>query len=106
MPFYDIAVLEEREIVPGYRARFLHTDNVTIAYWTIEQGAALPVHAHLHEQTTTVLEGKFELTIDGETGVLEAGRMAVIPSNAPHTARALTPCKLIEVFYPIREDYR
>jgi quercetin dioxygenase-like cupin family protein len=52
-----------------------------------------------------VLEGSFELTIQGETQILTAGKAALIPSQAIHSGRALTRCKIIDIFCPIREDY-
>jgi quercetin dioxygenase-like cupin family protein len=60
----------------------------------------------MHEQVVNVIEGQFELTVEGKTTILNPGDLFVIPSNAGHTGRALTKCKVIDVFYPIREDYR
>jgi quercetin dioxygenase-like cupin family protein len=53
-----------------------------------------------------VSEGEFELTVDGETEVLRPGVVAVIPSDAEHSGRALTDCRVIDIFHPVREDYR
>ncbi|MFZ3274345.1 MAG: cupin domain-containing protein, partial [Lutibacter sp.] len=66
----------------------------------------LPEHAHIHEQTTQVIEGKLELVIDGVTTVLEPGMIANIPSNVIHSGKALTNCKVTDVFSPTREDYK
>lgn len=106
MPFIDTRGLEPREIVPGYHAVFAHSEQMTVAFWSIEAGAALPEHSHPHEQISSVLEGQFEMTVDGETQVLEAGIVAVIPSGAPHSARAITPCRVVDAFHPTREEYR
>lgn len=97
--------IESKTIVPGFRARFIHSNNMTFALWDIEPGALLPEHAHPHEQVTQVLEGEFELTINGATALLGAGTMMVIPTSARHSGRALTPCRVLDVFWPIREDY-
>ena len=53
-----------------------------------------------------MVEGEFEMTIDGETRVLGPGAVAVIPPNAVHSGKAIKKCRVIDVFYPIREDYR
>ena len=63
--FIDLDNIEEREPVPGFRGRFVHTENMTIAYWSVQAGAKLPEHSHTQEQTATVIEGEFRLTIDG-----------------------------------------
>ena len=94
------------EIVNGYHARMIHSDNLTLAYVQVESGAPLPEHRHIHEQITSLLEGSFELTVDGEVLTLEAGDVVVIPSNVPHSGRALTDCRLMDVFNPVREDFK
>ena len=42
MAFQDLKDITEREIVPGYRAKFVHSENMTLAYWDVDPGAALP----------------------------------------------------------------
>lgn len=106
MLFINIHNIEQKEFIPGYRVRFIHTENMTLAYWDIEAGSILPVHSHPHEQVMTVTKGKFELTIDGETQVMVPGSVAVIPPNVQHSGNAMTDCQSIDVFYPIRDDYR
>lgn len=106
MYFLNLDELTEREIVPGYRAKFIHADHMTLAYWVVEAGAELPEHSHPHEQIANVLEGEFELTVNGESRVLVPGQVAVIPGDVPHSGRAVTDCRLLDAFQPAREDYR
>jgi quercetin dioxygenase-like cupin family protein len=106
LPFHHLDDLEEREIIPGFRGRFVHSENITLGYWRISSGAVLPEHAHPHEQVTNVLQGRLEMTIEGKTRTLEAGGIAVIPAEARHGAKALTDCFVIDAFYPVREDYQ
>ena len=98
--------IKPREIVPGYVARFVHTENMTFAYWTIEAGASLPSHQHPHEQVANLLEGEFELTLEGQTHILKPGSVLVIPSQASHSGKAVTDCRILDVFHPCREDYK
>ena len=106
MPFHTLTELVEKELMPGFHGRFVHADTVTIVHWEVEEGAVLPEHSHPHEQVSNLLHGEFEMTIDGHTERLLAGGVAVVPSNAVHSGRALRRCRFIDVFQPVREDYR
>ena len=103
--YVDLSETQERELVPGYHVRFVHSQTMTLAFWRVEAGAALPAHSHPHEQVAQVLEGRFELVVDGEPFQLGPGEVVVIPGGVPHTGRALTDCRLLDVFHPVREDY-
>ena len=106
MPFVELETLTAKEVIPGYTARAVHTGTMTFIYWTVEEGAAMPIHSHLHEQVAHVISGQFELTVDGETQVLEPGKVAVIPPLVPHGGKAITACTLLDVFLPERDDYK
>jgi quercetin dioxygenase-like cupin family protein len=106
MPFIALDHLTVKDVIPGYKGRTIHTGTMTLMYWTVEEGAAMPVHQHIHEQVAHVLKGKFELQVGDETKLLEPGIVAVIPPNVPHGGRAITACELLDVFNPEREDYK
>jgi quercetin dioxygenase-like cupin family protein len=98
--------IQPRDIAPGYRARFVHSAHMTFAHWEIDAGAPLPEHAHPHEQVVHVVEGRFDLVVDGQTHALSAGEVFIIPSNAVHSGFAVTDCWIVDAFYPVREEYR
>ncbi len=98
--------IDEKEIVSGYFARFIHSENMTIAYWNIKAGSSLPAHSHPHEQISSIIKGEFELTVDGTHHLLKADNVFIIHSGIPHSGKAITDCKIIDTFYPVREDYR
>lgn len=106
MSFVEVKSLSPKEIIPGFHGRAIHTGTMTFMYWTVDSGAAIPVHAHLHEQVAHVIKGRFELTVAGETKILEPGTVAVIPPHVPHGGKAVTDCELLDVFSPEREDYK
>lgn len=103
---YTLSALEVREPIPGHRGRFLHSEHTTHVYWEIEAGAQLPEHSHPHEQIVNMLEGTYELVVDGASHVLEAGQVLVIPGGRPHSGTARTDCRILDVFSPVREEYR
>ncbi len=106
MAFLDLNHSEGKELLPGFVGKFVHTDSMTIAHWEIKAGSILPLHDHVHEQVVNMIEGELEMTIGGETRVMKAGHTFAIASSVPHEGKALTDCKVIDVFTPAREDYK
>ena len=106
MSFANLTDLPQRQLAPGYSARIVHSDHLTISHVDVAAGAPLPQHSHPHEQISNIVAGEFEMTVAGETRILKAGMVAVIPSNAAHSGKAITHCTIIDVFYPVREDFK
>ena len=99
----DIPVKQMR---PGFFGKMVHGDNSSLVFWEIKKDSSLPEHRHVHEQITHIVEGQLEMVIGGEKYLFTAGTVHVIPSNVPHSAHALTDCKVIDTFAPARDDYR
>jgi len=53
-----------------------------------------------------VVAGELELTVDGVSHLLVPGKVMVLPSNVPHSGRAVRDCYVVDVFHPVREDWR
>ena len=106
MSFIDLKNIKEKEIIPGYRAKFLHSENMTFANWEIDAGSDMPEHSHQSEQVSYVLEGEFELCIDGTKKIMKPGLVATIPSDVKHSGKAITNCKILDIFYPLRKEYK
>lgn len=106
MSFLEMETVSSREPIPDYRGKFIHSDHMSVADWRVAADAPFPEHAHPHEQISIVVSGEFELTLEGETRTLMPGVVAIIPANVPHSGRALTDCHIIDIFHPVREDYR
>lgn len=106
MSFVDLTDLEQKEILPGLKVRFVHSEHMTVAYWEIDKGAELPLHSHPNEQIANVIEGQLELTVDGEVRTLSPGQVVVIPGGVEHAGKGVTDCRVIDIFYPVREDYK
>ena len=47
-----------------------------------------------------------EFTLNGNTQVHTSGDIVHINSNSPHSGRALTSCEIMDVFSPVRNEYR
>lgn len=103
--YHDLKQIKTHEVFPGFHGRFIHSDRMTMAYWDVEKGSTVPDHKHHHEQVVNMLDGEFELTVDGVARVLKPGMVITIPGHVRHSGRAITPCKILDVFTPVREDY-
>ena len=102
---FNLDKLCTKEYFAGFHGKMIHTEHMTMAFWEVDAGAEVAVHAHHHEQIMHVLEGDFEFTLDGKTGKYKAGDIVVIPPDVPHSGKAIGPCKILDVFSPVREDY-
>ena len=105
MTFVDLNNLKEYELAKGVRARIINAKFMSISYVTLDAGVEMPEHKHVNEQVVNVIEGELELTVNGEPRVLKPGMVEVLPPNVPHGATALTDCRVIDVFHPVREDW-
>jgi quercetin dioxygenase-like cupin family protein len=106
MPFATFASLRVRDIFPGITGRYVHLDHLTCGELDLTAGAVVPTHQHPHEQVTYVISGRLEFTVGGETRVIEPGACAVIPGGTPHSGRAVTACRVLDLFSPVRADLR
>ena len=102
----NLSEIPSKEIMPGYHGKMVHANSMSWVFWTVEKDAEVPEHQHIHEQIMHVVEGTFEFTLNGETQTYSTGDVVVIPSNIPHAGKALTACKLMDVFSPVREEYK
>jgi quercetin dioxygenase-like cupin family protein len=95
-----------KNTLPGFYGRMVHGDSSSLVFWEIKQGGVSPEHHHVHEQITYIMEGQLEMIIGGEKYLMTPGSVHVIPSNVPHSAVAITDCRIIDSFSPARDDYR
>ncbi len=95
------------KIFPGVEIRTTAGQKMMLSVVDFEAGALVPEHSHPHEQMGLLVSGRLEFTIGGRTRILEPGDLWRIPGGVPHRVIALDgPAVALDVFYPIREDYR
>lgn len=102
----NLATIPSKEIMPGLHGKLVHTKNMSIVFWDVDKGAEVPEHSHMNEQVMHVIEGEFEFSLNGDTKVYQPGDIVVIAPYKKHSGQALTPCKLMDVFSPVREEYK
>ena len=56
-------------------------------YFELAPGVAVGSHTDSAEELLFIVEGKAEATIGDERGLVEAGDVALVPTNVPHDVR-------------------
>ena len=81
-------------------------ERMMVTLMTFTEGQEVGTHHHPHEQAGYCIQGRFVLTIDGVSTVIEPDDSYVIPVGASHSYRVLEGALAVEVFSPPREDYQ
>ena len=102
----QIKDIQPKNLAPGIIGYYTHGEKATFGFVELKKGSSVPLHHHIHEQITYIIEGQLDMVIGGVSYSLTKGMYHVIPSNVPHAAIAITDCKVIDVFGPVREDYK
>jgi quercetin dioxygenase-like cupin family protein len=102
----SIKNIKPKELAPGITGYYAHGDKSTFGYVELKKGSIVPTHHHMNEQITYIIEGHLDMVIGGAACSLTDGMYHIIPANMPHSAIAITDCKLIDVFGPVREEYK
>ncbi len=67
----------------------------TVTLFAFDQGQGLTEHTTPFDAMVCVLDGKVEVTISGNSIVLENGEMVIMPANKPHALKAIEKFKMM-----------
>ena len=99
----DIDTIDTVQFAEGLTFRPVLGKDALVNFVSYEPNTIVPVHSHVEEQFTFVLDGEFEFECDGETRLLRRGAIVHIPAGVPHGARTYdTSCVQVDVFAPPR----
>jgi quercetin dioxygenase-like cupin family protein len=104
MPFVDVSSLSVVERLLGWFGRFFHSASMTFAHYDFRRGSSIHEHFHAQEKVYEVVEGELEVTIEWEVEIARPGVVAIVPSNARHSVKALSDGRAIIVDYPLRRE--
>lgn len=100
--------MPKEDLSPSLQRRMITGERMMITHIYLKKGCVVPLHHHMNEQITYVLDGalRFKLGANGDQRVdVRAGEVLVIPGNLPHTAEALEDTVDVDVFNPPRQDW-
>ena len=89
-----------------HRKTLLDGGRTQLVEFKLATGAVIPPHQHPQEQTGYLLSGHMIMTIAGQAHDVCAGDSWTIPGGVEHGVRVLADSVAIEVFSPVRQDYR
>jgi len=92
-----VTEMVSRKIVTGEREM--------LAQVYLKRGCLVPMHSHVSEQMTYVLQGALRFLVGGEEITVREGEVLHIPSSVEHQAEALEDTFELDVFSPIRQDW-
>ncbi len=95
MQVVDLNEIETHPFAEGLAVNFpVHSatgtaDSATV-WIALEPGGEVPEHTDSAEELLLVLSGEVEAYVDGESGTLRTGQLAVVPPMAPHALRNIS----------------
>lgn len=70
-----------------------------------ENGSVGAMHSHMHAQSSFIVSGRFEATVDGQIQTLNPGDGYYVGPGVVHGVLCLERGVLIDTFSPCREDF-
>lgn len=97
----------KHDLFPGVAITTTAGSGLMLSLVTFEPDSVVPDHSHPHEQMGMMISGRLEFTVGGVTRVLGPGDVWSIPGGVVHRVRAIDgPAVALDVFHPVRDDYR
>lgn len=91
------------EVLPGLRFQPILGDQLMANFVHFEPNTEAPLHWHIEEQISIVLEGEFEFEVGNQKKLVKRGDAILIPPNVPHSARTYdSTCLEMDIFNPPR----
>ena len=105
--FYSADERASKTLFGDITAKTFWGDKMLLSLVNIPANSVVPLHSHPHEQAGIMLQGEATFTVGGETRLVKAGEMWIIPGGVEHTVAAGASGALaLDVFSPVREDYK
>ncbi len=97
--------IEPEQLNPLTTRQYVVGTNTMLARLVLKKGAHVPLHSHMHEQISHVVEGKLEFLMEGKSVMVQAGEILCIPPHVPHAVNSLQDSVALDIFNPPRQDW-
>ena len=104
-PFFTIEGLPSDFLRPGTERRSIRLGEVLFMFISFDRPTVSPLHDHTWDSIIYVDKGEFEITVGDEKRKVSPGEGGVvIPAGVKHTLTIGPGSRLIEVWYPMKQD--
>jgi quercetin dioxygenase-like cupin family protein len=99
--------IQEIKALDGiFRKTLAYNKNLMLCHFYLEKNSEIPLHSHKQHQVGYVIRGKLRFFTDKSEFIAEAGDSYIFNSNEKHGAFILEDSEVIDVFNPVRNDYK
>ena len=102
---YRWADVLSEQMNPLFTRQFVYGEKAMLAKIALKAGCVVPEHRHENEQISMVTAGSMEFVINGQTQIVSAGEVLIIPGGVAHSATALEDFEGLDIFAPPRKDW-
>lgn len=105
--FWNPKDMKSRELCPGVTAKIAWGEKLMFSLVTLAPDAAVPEHAHPHEQMGMLVSGAMTLIVEGTPRPLALHEIYLVPGGVRHAAKAGPGGAVaLDAFAPPREEYK
>jgi quercetin dioxygenase-like cupin family protein len=99
------ADIPPEQLNPLVARQYVVGTRTMLARLVLKKGAVVPLHQHMHEQISHVVEGALEFRLEGKQVTVRAGEILCIPPHVPHEVVVVEDSIAFDVFNPQRQDW-
>ena len=73
----------------------INLKNGTVTLFSFDHEQGLSEHTTPYDALVQIVDGSMNITVSGETYLVNAGEMILMPANQPHALQALSPTRML-----------
>ena len=102
--YFSVEKLPSDFLRPGTKRRSILLGEVQFMFISFDRPTVSPPHDHTWDSIIYVDQGDFDFTVGGQQKKLSPGEGTVIPAGVQHTLTTGPGSRLIELWYPVKQD--
>ena len=103
-PFFAVEELPADFLRPGTERHSIRLGEVLFMFISFDRPTVSPPHDHPWDSIIYVEKGEFDVTVGGQRQQLAPGQGTVVKAGVQHSLTTGPGSRLVEVWYPVREE--